>query len=193
MFITKVFISHLVMTTLRNYLSFLLQLLMHYGCLFLRSKFGSKAILWKSLEKKTLRKFSLRIVTCPLNKRTIWLRRRRKRKLILRRIAQWKYSSKHGNDSSSRFWLLQLSFLSIACIFFLPVNYITSNFHKIFFVISMASPLIMLLVYALIFVIFTVLLIRLFFGLRETLYFFNMINPYKMLLFFILTDLYLLI
>ena len=51
----------------------------------------------------------------------------------------------------------------------------------------------MLLVYAVLFIIFTVLLYRLFFGLRETLYFFNMINPYKMLFFFILTDLYLLI
>ena len=87
-----------------------------------------------------------------------------------------------------------IPFLITYFVLYFPIKHSdidTSNFHKILFVISMASPLIMLLVYAVIFIIFTVLLYRLFFGLRETLYFFNMINPYKMLFFFILTEIYL--
>ena len=51
----------------------------------------------------------------------------------------------------------------------------------------------MCLTYGILFIVFTVILVRLFFGLRETLFFYNMISPYKMLAFFLLTNLYLLI
>ena len=51
----------------------------------------------------------------------------------------------------------------------------------------------MLATYSVLLIVFLVILYKLFFGLRETLYFYNMINPYKVLLFFVLTITYLVI
>ena len=86
-------------------------------------------------------------------------------------------------------------FLAMNLILYFPynslVNVVDKQGYHFFELLLVISIIAMCLTYAILFVVFTIILVKLFFGLRETLYFYNMINPYKMLLFFTLTNLYL--
>ena len=92
-----------------------------------------------------------------------------------------------------------IPFLIMNIVLFFPVDYIHDNHTYYYWLfnrltnIRVMCLILMCLTYSILFIVFTVILVRLFFGLRETLFFYNMISPYKMLAFFLLTNLYLLI
>ena len=85
-----------------------------------------------------------------------------------------------------------IPFLIMNLILYFPLNsMINTEYYHSFEYLLVFSVFAMTLTYGALFIVFTIILVKLFFGLRETLYFYNMINPYKMLFFFTLTNLYL--